>query len=411
MATFGSFADLTPAQVELAQRRQANTDPLSALIQGFQMPQQLANQALMSQVKTALAQQQLQDIQNPEEALARRVREAIAINQAKPIEVDKSLLQYNPSTKRYESVYTSPTTVKSQPLEFRNIGNAWVGLHPVTGATMSTTPIVEGAIYKPSPAGLFKVTKDEKGKEIETLVPGSGPIAEGAGSTQAIYDPNDPTKIIGYTVPKNFKSVNDLTGKGGAGGGGFEPGVAARDNYLGYIEINRELNQTKNFADEIKKTGKFPSSGQVALNQFLAARPEDIPGAGLIPGIDTIYAAFQNKLGEAQTPESKELEARRAYIASTLIRLQAGLAQTNAEFRNIGPTTPKSTDTYEQLVGKLDILTKRNLDKIEDYQTFYPGLRGMTFRGLGDAPAPVEDVIERQPGESSEDFFIRKYGK
>lgn len=65
MATFGTFADLTPAQVELAQRRQATGgDPLSALIQGFQMPQQLANQALNEQLSRAIQQAKLQELQS-----------------------------------------------------------------------------------------------------------------------------------------------------------------------------------------------------------------------------------------------------------------------------------------------------------------------------------------------------------
>lgn len=122
MATFGSFADLTPAQVELAQRRQANTDPLSALIQGLQqgvqvaqMPQQLASQALMSQVKTALAQQQLQDLQNPEAALQRKIKEAIALKQALPTEVAGSLAGINPVTGKYETLYTAPSTSSSSP--------------------------------------------------------------------------------------------------------------------------------------------------------------------------------------------------------------------------------------------------------------------------------------------------------
>lgn len=512
MATFGTFADLTPAQVELAQRRQATGgDPLSNLLQGLQqgvqlqqLPQQLANQAIAQQVAAQLQQVKLLTAQKQLEELnktpAQRAREAmtlqaiqrglateslregpaglgtVALPGATGFTVDElAALQQTSQAPQMPGAIPNvelPTSdlsfqqqaapglqlqVPELPALDLAIGQALQRQNPSFQIPTAPSRGVETEI--PGMAGFYRssaLEQDFRQREIDrqneiemnkirSEAPGTfiGSVRQGQrgegfivperGGKNILVSPGqsvlDQSGKVIYQAPKDQKNSRPLnvapgakvidaegniifenTSSASGGGSGLKPPATAQADYLGHIEINRELNQTKNFADEIQKTGKFPSSGQVALNQFLAARPEDVPGAGLIPGIDTVYAAFQNQLGKAQTPESRELEARRAYIASTLIRIQAGLAQTNAEFRNIGPTTPKSSDTYEQLVAKLDILTKRNLDKISDYQSFYPEFRGMTFRGLGDAPAPVQDVIERQPGESTADFLKRKHG-
>lgn len=172
MATspFGGFANLDPAQAELAQRRAATASPLDALIQGFQggqqiqqLPQQLAQQQLAQQLQNALVQQKLQDLQNPQAAMERNLlqkfneqliassfdptsgirragvgappageiepvinpingqetpfvrdlaqrREALArtLPAARPFEFGNQLVEKDPTTGQYRSVFTAP---------------------------------------------------------------------------------------------------------------------------------------------------------------------------------------------------------------------------------------------------------------------------------------------------------------
>lgn len=93
MPTFGSFADLSKYQRAAAQPA---VDPLESLAQGFnqgqalqRLPQTLQEQRqlqvldrLQKQLAVATAQQRLADLQNPDAALARRVREQLTLKGA-----------------------------------------------------------------------------------------------------------------------------------------------------------------------------------------------------------------------------------------------------------------------------------------------------------------------------------------
>lgn len=91
MATspFGGFANLAPAQMQVAQRRGSAISPLDAIMGGIQqglqlqqLPQQLEDQALQRQLQNALLTQKLQDLQNPQAALARKIQEELTIRGA-----------------------------------------------------------------------------------------------------------------------------------------------------------------------------------------------------------------------------------------------------------------------------------------------------------------------------------------
>lgn len=104
MATIRTFDPLAAAQLDLAQRRQATGgDPLSALIQGFQLPQQLASQALNEQLSRAIQQAKLQEL-----------------SQGKIMEVGGRLVKVNPQTGEVEVVLQSTPNANQQFVGFAN---------------------------------------------------------------------------------------------------------------------------------------------------------------------------------------------------------------------------------------------------------------------------------------------------
>lgn len=417
MATLGQFADLS------AYRPRATQNPLDALIQGFQtgqaavnLPEQLRQQQVAQQLAAQLqavnlqrAQLELENLQNPDRAIARQIQTQLT---AKRYDPTSGVIDAIPG---FETVpIARPRAISPSEQQYLELGGEQLlsarqaPLSPIE-PFLGPGGVPSGFAFDPTrpeavsraaqQAAATKLRTDEEikqGFEIERIN-----ARNAARNFRTYINPNDPTDIrqIGATErpPEGFLEAKDYlrttrgsAGRAGAAGaGGLKPPASAQSDYLKIIGLNRELIQTKSLADEVQKTGKFPDTFQVSLNQFLASRPEDIPGAGLVPGIDAIYAGFQRQAAKVQTKESMQLEARRAFVAATLIRIQAGLAQTNAEYRNIGPTTPKTTDTYEQLAAKLDILTKRNTDEILDYQTLYPELKVLQVKGL-ESPAQAQ---------------------
>lgn len=91
------FVDLGPANLALAQAAERQVDPLTALIQGFQLPQQIKQEALNQQLSTAINQAKLQQLQQPE-----------------IITADGNVFIRDPSSPNgIRSIFTRPTTTRS----------------------------------------------------------------------------------------------------------------------------------------------------------------------------------------------------------------------------------------------------------------------------------------------------------
>lgn len=91
MATspLGGFANLSQYQNQVAAQKAANPGVLNSILQGIQQgialeqsPQMLQEQLLARQLQNALIQQRLSDLQNPEQALARKIQQELTIKGA-----------------------------------------------------------------------------------------------------------------------------------------------------------------------------------------------------------------------------------------------------------------------------------------------------------------------------------------
>lgn len=326
MATIRTFDPLAAAQVELAQRRQATGgDPLSSLIQGLtqgvqvaQMPQQLASQALMSQVKTALAQQQLQDLQNPEAALQRKIREAIAIRQASPVEVAGSLAGINPVTGKYETLYTAPRAASSEAIRY----------DPNTGRQLV---MVNGQL-------VARQVPLEETMGMAPSVPVSIPDVSGIGLNV------DPSLSFGVT-PSQAPATTDLP----------EILLPEASRFLGGT-----LEQRANTAEEIRKENQafrtalqedaqtFRADQNLLQREYLKGKSESsaITPAQRITAqreVRNTYDGLPAKLdffGKGQVPGSDQLKTR----------LDAVLKPVNSDFNKL---TGTGLDTFVFALNKL----------------------------------------------------------
>lgn len=240
-----------------------------------------------------------------------------------------------------------------------------------------------------------KLTSEEsikQGFELERIT-----ARNAARNFRTYINPDDPTDIrqVGATErpPDGFLEAKDYlrgargSGKGAGGGGGdLKPTGETQEKFLGAVNVLGQTEELLKEVEKYKKEGNFPGYSQTAINQFLTQRPQDIPGAGLVPGLSSVYAAAQRAVRTAQTPEARNIQMRRSVITATILRVQAGLSQTLGETVNITPYTPVESDTYESLVDKLEGLDREGKRAISNYRELYPQLRDK-FPGVGNAPS------------------------
>lgn len=213
-----------------------------------------------------------------------------------------------------------------------------------------------------------------------------------AAGYKTYVDPSDPTNMLNLTrteqPPAGYMEVGNYlrsikASKSGAGGD-LKPTGETQEKFLGGVNLLGQIDEALGEVEKAQKEGKFPNYNQTAINQFLTQRPQDIPGAGLVPGLSSVYAAAQRAVRTAQTPEARDLQMRRAIITSTILRTQAGLSQTLGETVNISPYTPSESDTYESLVDKLKRLRGEGTRSLVNYKKLYPVLRDFQIPGLNE---------------------------
>lgn len=282
------FVDLRPAELALAQAAERQVDPLTALIQGFQggvdiarFPQKLEQEALNQQLATAINQAKLQELQR-----------------GKIFEVGGSLLQQDPVTGQIKSIFTSPTSTASREqfvgftkeglpvsftpgvglktlptpegvsgqllpktesptktstgkpvsLQFRDVGDAVIGLNPLTGVEVSRTPKAEGKGVRETSQGLFEY--DLRNPSQGKIIAGTGPLSPATAGEAFTQERSK----------RNLESIADLkssvspftTGLGslltyvpGTGAADFQANVDTLKANIAFGELQQMRNASK----------------------------------------------------------------------------------------------------------------------------------------------------------------------
>lgn len=454
-------------------------NPLESLIQGFQVGQQLTPAALqqrnlsnqlalqLQQIQVQRAQQQLNDLMNPDAALSRQIRAQLAeqaLNPASGVVVTPASLA--------GQIEARPGALSPQQqalLESRDVAAQEAGipvdmtginvprgtditpiLNPLTGSptglARDLTSQIQAAqqqaeisratrgdqflnvggrlvrvgaqggadvlVGKAPPTAQHRLYVNPDTNEADYYVPGSQP--EGF---QAYVRPVGST-VAGRTLTPNARILEARkAGESGASreevesiisgfpeaesaylsglrrkdlGLDLKPGAEESRSFRTSLDVGKTLDSTIEKVTEFQATGKFPGITQTAINQFLSTRPDTVAGLSFIPGGQAVYSAFQRSVRNAQTPESRELEMRRALLTSTILRAQAGLAQTGVELQNLLPYTPQINDSEESLVDKLNFLKGLNDQQLSTFREIYPSFRRI---GARDQASPTTSAV------------------
>lgn len=247
--------------------------------------------------------------------------------------------------------FTVPERGSSAKIQVEKAGNEFITFE--NGKEIRRTPFKAGQDLFKSANGSFIVTPNAQGQLDSSsfqLIPGTTPTSSSTG------------------------------------GGGLKPTGEEAGKFRSGLSIIGQIDDTLKVANEIQKTGKFPSGFQIGVNQFLAQRPQDIPGAGLVPGFTEAYAVAQNLSRGAQTKESRDIQMRKAMISSTILRLQAGLSQTLGESLNIAPYVPSESDSYDSLVAKLNLTREAGVRELKIQRRIFPDFASIAAPELGDTP-------------------------
>lgn len=358
----GGFADLS-RYIEAA--NQPQPDFLSSLMQGFQTGQSLVNlpqtiaaqqeaealKQIQGQLAVQKAQLQLEELANPEAALQRRIREAVALEQIKPIEVGGSLVRRNPTTGKYESVFTGQGRVT--PSQF---------------AGLTTTPegATQGVIFrpetgtfeaKPLPAGVTdirpKVTQPVKTASARGLTPNMQNSILRKAAESGI-DPENPKYVDETTGTFDFIQLSIDGGKAAAESKRTQDAIKAQgltgDARKSLENLNAASKQLDSLQDtilEISKTGKTPRFYDNALAAVTAAPPGGWWGSLVNQGAEYF-----------QSDDSKYLEGKKSVINSALTKAISGLAVSEGEARRLG-FLPRPGESFDSLVRKVGL--------VEDY--------------------------------------------
>lgn len=406
----GLFNRLLAQQLELSQaQRAAQSQALQQGIAEALLPQTLMRQQQSDRIAAELAPLQLQEQQLQLEALRQAqtpeaiqlrnelVRSQIAENlraqresaQPKLIDVTDPVTlvtgKYFQTPQGLVPVpIVGPTTtprtsafqLTGQPEEAVSLPQTGIEgfREPVIAETVDQAPTLESLLPTPSQVGpdqRFALTPARSALAREFTPIARVQLARQLGKART--PESEAAEIL--TTPESRLAYQAGLAESRSG---LKPGVEENRSFRVTLDTVSSIEDTLNKVSEFQKTGKFPGITQTMVNQFLAERPEDIPGAGLIPGLSSVYAAAQRAVSSAQTPESRAIEMRRAVITSTILRAMAGLAQTGIELSNLRPFTPQRTDTEAALVDKLNFLNENFANpQISTFRDLYPALRNI----------------------------------
>lgn len=405
----GPFADLSAYQRAAAQ---PVANPLESLIQGFQtgqaiqrLPQTIQEQEIMRQLNLALAQQKLQDVLNPNAALAREIQKQLTIKSFDPT----SGIVRAPVGLEGETIGTpgALTQEQQQLLQVRDIAAEQGGVPlviPRVAAGRPLTPIIniddkptsfiedlESAI-----TGTEALTRAKGTSALERLMLINAQAQQKQISQEALKREEIASRE-GIAAQANVtkKEVAEIRSKSRGGLTPFQQqktltdaalfGVDPDDpKYLladgsGYdylkIGIDKSKNQRQQKAEEnLAKsqvlTGKTKSDYD-ALNaglkqlDILQDEIEKIQQSGKEPSAwddlvavsvsgpptGALNAIYQRILKFTQSDISKDLEDKKSIVSSALTKAISGAAVTISEDKRL-EFLPRPGDSFKELTRK-----------------------------------------------------------
>ena len=414
---YGGFADLSRYQAAAAQ---PSANPLESLIQGFQqgtalgqLPQTLQDQRqaqfeqqLARQLKNELMQQKLNDLQNPQAALAREVQKALALKSADATSGIVSM----PTGLEGESI-GQPGALSSEQQASLIAGGpapsvAAVGA-PIAPIAIGGTPTGFGQDISGATAAT-RALSDAKSTALEQAILGNLSREKIAASTATSREKIAATKAISGSKPITETSKANILGRAGKSGlivsdvdldkfrnesgdidygklalasGRAERGILddARDAKLGaapaevkskvasYQAVQKDLERLMEKLDEESRTGNIPSGFQDIISGSLSESPTNF-----------FTRTFQRfVLQPSQSKTAAENERLRGAVSASIGRAIAGAALTSTEKQNLIPFTPQAGDSFERLLEKASALEQFLDNQIEGLSTPIPSGRSI----------------------------------
>lgn len=408
----GQFADLSAFTRQAAQPVQ---NPLEALIQGFstgqaiaQAPQIAAQQQLSDQLKSVLMQQQLQDLLNPQAALARKVQEELtvkgALNPALGIETapvgligetiatpsaiasTAAQLQAGaPVTSALPGAPTTPISVggiqtglninpiaaraatqqnlndkialanaraaqQGIPVEYFDQGDGTLGYREKRIAPGATAPVVRTAVA--ADTGL-PAKQAPKGGSSRALTPNAQNAILLKASSAGV-DPDDPKYFNEDTQIRDFTKLTIDAGKAARENKRLDNALKAqgltgktKTDLEALNAAEQQLFSLQDEIAEISRTGQTPTFFDNALAAVTAAPPSGF-----------FTSLVQQGAEYLQSDDSKYLEGKKSVINSALTKAISGLAVSKDEARRLG-FLPRPGESFDSLLRKVSL--------VEDY--------------------------------------------
>lgn len=420
MATFNpQYVNLDRYEAAQLARRANQVSPLDALLQGAQqglelqqLPGRLRDQALARQLQNALNNQKLMDLQNPEAALQRELREAAIRQQitnpfggvvqsplgANVVATPNAINQTASELEQSMNIAPDQAVPSAAPgLPITPIGTTGFSMDPNIPiaennrkateslndrlALLNARPVqnilVPGAegygVVPKSGDATFTPLVDNEGKPVMPKPTGSSRTSSGRGLTpnaqqslmlkygkvsDIVGDLNDP-KLLGADGGLDFAKLAVEVGKAErinelAELKTKEAGLSAlqkKDN-AGFIAAKKDLINLKSKVNELSESGREPGM----LQNMLAAQSAN-------PSTGPISSFFRQLSNMGLNEDTIQKEALRAGLDSAVTKALSGLAVTSPEAIRLSPLIPQKDDSLKIILQKTaeleDFLTNR----------------------------------------------------
>lgn len=459
MATspLGGFADLSSYRrnLDLQKAQQLSADPLADLIlsaqQGYalqQLPQTMLAQeqakvdaALATQLKNALAMEQLTMLRNPNEALLRDIQKNLAVKTVDPttgivvapVGLESEIIATPGALTAEQQLAVEaggpvPTVAGGTPIQPITIGGRPTGFSQDLDRAITSTEQINRAkgtsalerqllsnaqkeadrLSRESIAAAGNVSRE---KVAETRgKSGSGGLtasrisiiagkAGEAGFTQedidekytrdGVVDWNRVSLDANREIAKDVETAAKLKAA--------QLPASLREKASGFIAAHADLGKLTTTLKQFKIEGKEPDSWQRAVGVALESPPGGV-----------FSALYQTVIGQGLNADVREINALKARVRSAVVRANAGLSQTEREIANVSQYTPSTNDTLEQtlqkaaglegyLINQVEAITIDPNDWLKSFET---GANG----GTVPPPSPVS-------GSSPLDKLRQKYAR
>lgn len=422
------FADLSSYR-QLVNAQKANqVSPLDALLQGGQqglklvnLPQTLQDQDLARQLNNAILSQKLQDLQNPEQALARKIQEELTIKsalnpelgiaQAAPGLAGETIA--NPSALTLEQQATLPTLAPEAPLPTAIPGTPDVPIRAFgkpTGLTFNAgarekslnedlNRKIQLANSRAKSAGIQgQFIPDDTGRLVFVQKPteaGGAPVSTRVASPEGgdlKVAPKGVGKAAGGMTPNQqasllfkYGQVKDLVGPtddpkllDDKGNLDFNKLAVAVGNAERSQKINDLTTKEKSLNSAQKKEiGGFISAQKDLEN--LKAKVLELDSTEGEPGViqnafavmannpsEGFFSSLTRQFANSQLKEStRQKESVRAGLESAVTKALSGQAVSSGEAQRLTGLLPKADDPLKVLLTKLSGLEEFLNNRIE----------------------------------------------